>query len=337
MGYKSRTVTFLDPGVPNKTIATAVDNFNQEIWLPLHSFDSEKNLYHYTGINGLKGIIESRTIWFSHINSLNDPNEIQYGKKIINDILDDRRAKNNNSELEAFLLNVSILVNTVGTTIHQPFIFCFCESPNVLSQWRSYGENGKGYCLGFNFSDKTYLIPDINNISEHYEPYLRKVIYVESEQKKLINTLIDRVVDAFLKSLEEIPDNDKNYYSSAVSGYLTSSLIDMILTFKSEAFIEEQEWRLLRVTLADDYPNQIEIRIKDDEMIPFRKSSLVNKSESEDLIYAIKSIHFGPSIDEIKAKTAIEHFIISEAFRDAEISLPEYYRISIDGIGYKIR
>ena len=33
-------------------------------------------LYHYTGIHGLKGIIESQTLWATHYKYLNDAEEV---------------------------------------------------------------------------------------------------------------------------------------------------------------------------------------------------------------------------------------------------------------------
>jgi hypothetical protein len=28
------------------------------------------------------------------------------------------------------------------------YLACFCEKPTLLSQWRAYGDNGHGYCVG---------------------------------------------------------------------------------------------------------------------------------------------------------------------------------------------
>jgi hypothetical protein len=35
-----------------------------------------EELYHYTGIHGLKGIVESQTLWASHYRYLNDAEEV---------------------------------------------------------------------------------------------------------------------------------------------------------------------------------------------------------------------------------------------------------------------
>ena len=36
------------------------------------------SIYHYTSIQGLKGILESKSLWLTHYKFLNDPNEMRY-------------------------------------------------------------------------------------------------------------------------------------------------------------------------------------------------------------------------------------------------------------------
>ncbi|EJG2383281.1 hypothetical protein HMPREF1144_0490 [Klebsiella sp. OBRC7] len=36
-------------------------------------------IYHYTDLNGLKGIIESGSLWATHFSFLNDSNELTHG------------------------------------------------------------------------------------------------------------------------------------------------------------------------------------------------------------------------------------------------------------------
>lgn len=50
-----------------------------------------KTLYHYTSAGGLKSIIENKTIRFSDYRFLNDIDEIEYGKKVFRQALDELR------------------------------------------------------------------------------------------------------------------------------------------------------------------------------------------------------------------------------------------------------
>lgn len=53
----------------------------------MHSSKVPLTLFHYTTLEGLKGILHNRSIWCSHISTLNDPLEIQYGKRVVLDKL----------------------------------------------------------------------------------------------------------------------------------------------------------------------------------------------------------------------------------------------------------
>jgi hypothetical protein len=70
-------------------LRTAIDRFDQ--WVKKHlESEQEKNaidtpLYHYTDGRGLKGIIESQTIWFTDYRHLNDPSELIHGVEMARD------------------------------------------------------------------------------------------------------------------------------------------------------------------------------------------------------------------------------------------------------------
>ena len=55
-------------------------------------------LYHYTDVEGLKGIIERNELWASSAYFLNDSAEITYGYGLLKEVLDDWLAKNHRPE-----------------------------------------------------------------------------------------------------------------------------------------------------------------------------------------------------------------------------------------------
>ena len=52
-----------------------------------YKLEEFETLYHYTSADGLKSIIENKTIRFSDYRFLNDIDELEYGKKIFKQIL----------------------------------------------------------------------------------------------------------------------------------------------------------------------------------------------------------------------------------------------------------
>jgi hypothetical protein len=45
-------------------------------------------VYHYTDDAGLRGIIESGTLWYTDVSYLNDPSEFKYGVSIATNVLE---------------------------------------------------------------------------------------------------------------------------------------------------------------------------------------------------------------------------------------------------------
>ena len=54
-----------------------------------YGMDDFETLYHYTSTDGLKSIIENKTIRFSDYRFLNDIDELEYGKKVFRQVLDE--------------------------------------------------------------------------------------------------------------------------------------------------------------------------------------------------------------------------------------------------------
>ena len=51
------------------------------------------NLLHYTGVEGLCGILGSRTLWAGHLSFMNDRTELDYAYKLMKPIYDERIGK----------------------------------------------------------------------------------------------------------------------------------------------------------------------------------------------------------------------------------------------------
>ena len=78
-------------------LRAAIDRFDQ--WVKKHlESEQEKNaidtsLYHYTDGRGLKGIIESQTIWFTDYRHLSDPSELTHGIDMAHDLMNDSQIR----------------------------------------------------------------------------------------------------------------------------------------------------------------------------------------------------------------------------------------------------
>ena len=73
MSYTAKPIYFLNPARSTPLIKTAMESFLNS-WLLKHHEPEDLVLYHYTSLEGLKGIINSRSIWATHTSTLNDLN-----------------------------------------------------------------------------------------------------------------------------------------------------------------------------------------------------------------------------------------------------------------------
>ena len=96
--------------------------------------DRMKTYYHYTSFQALGEILKSGKIRLSSPAGLNDITEISSRNTSLKEQLDD--------ELDAARLDY----------ITKRFIFCLTDRYDSLTQWRLYGADGTGVCLGLNLS-----------------------------------------------------------------------------------------------------------------------------------------------------------------------------------------
>lgn len=92
-------------------------------------------LYHYTGINSLMGIANSKHIWASHAYYMNDSEEIVHACTVLENVLRPRFAFGNPDELEnIFLKQFQEWTNNCRTTHYNIFVFSLSEQQSLLSQ-----------------------------------------------------------------------------------------------------------------------------------------------------------------------------------------------------------
>ncbi len=190
----------------------------------------KKSLYHYTSREVFWLIMEEESFLARHIMFSNDYEENKIGREKIS-----KAIKNFNNDLM--------------DTEASPFMICFCEEGDLLSQWRGYAKEGvaiefdfsKGlYGLGEGFS--SYYCYTIMNNKDSGGGYFSKddniivtaiaspysVIYVKDRSG--VDDIIKEKISQIKKSVEE---NRQQY------------IVGMIPYIKNGKFAEEKEYRLI--------------------------------------------------------------------------------------------
>ncbi len=120
----------------------------RESWLTRHGQVPER-LYHYTTINGLMGILPNSSIWASDARFMNDSSELSYATDLIVRVVDEELEKVADPALkELFELRRGFTAIFDFGYEPRPFIACFCEDGDLLSQWRGYARGQAGISLG---------------------------------------------------------------------------------------------------------------------------------------------------------------------------------------------
>ncbi len=337
MEYQSRQLYLQNPRFITPSIRDAENAFWAK-WLTLHQ-PGDAELFHYTKLDGMRGILQTRSLWLSHVSCLNDRSEIQYGQQLVDSVLREGTEKEESGDVRIFIEKLSMMVQSFANqAVHQVFVACFCESGNLLSQWRGYSHNGQGYCLGFKFSSTTRIAADPKAHSNGKEPYLRKVIYDEARQRELVQEYLKGVTDAVRVALASdnyapIGDHRASLLMMAIQS--ANIIYDMLMCFKHPAFESENEWRLVRAIRGDLEPHWIHFRESSGELIPYRPMHIYDTVEGASPSFPVRSVGFGPTLEPGRTRSAISLLMHHLASIEHPINLDA--NLPISSAGYSVR
>jgi hypothetical protein len=300
-------------------------------WIP----EIREEIYHYTTVAGLYGILTNDSIWASSAYYLNDSSEIEYGCSLVLWAIDEWRqvnAKNIsfavdvlNALRQAFTHPLSRLGRI--TTI---YVTCFCEDGNLLSQWRTYGQAG-GYALGFD----AHLIRSSLDEGAFGELRLVDVLYDNSAQRNQIQSILRQSLVAVAQS------GIQNQINPLHIGQLLAELVvciqelllDRIVAFKNPAFKEEKEWRLIvrpsliRSQATAQVKAQVKARARKSNPTgsPFKfrqfRGSLIPYIElhPKEGKMPLRSIRLGPSLETERTGNALELLLATCGYKNIDV------------------
>lgn len=241
--------------------------------MPATIAETYPELFHYTDIAGLKGIIESQTLWATHAAFLNDATEIRLFKERLPEILKPAVA-DGTAELARIPANQSLItqrggnqavIEEIATGIAtgtfnaifgnqdtlpyvEPFVTSFCTAATkqiaehgLLSQWRGYAKNG-GYAITFDSAAfYTLLMVEAEKWPGH-TLILNDVIYSDNEEKLRLE--LGPQIEEIKNSIREwmkIPPNLQSLEN------LYFPLIQCACRYKHWGFREENEVRIISI------------------------------------------------------------------------------------------
>lgn len=251
---------------------------------------SANEIFHYTNLGGLQGIIKNKNIWATHYQYLNDKGEFEFGKELVCNWLNQAQEKETNNEIADLFKWLRLNLQDGSYEKFDLYIACFSEDDDSHSQWNIYGDDGKGYILGF----------DIGGNSGLEKEYLLKVLYGLEEQKEIFDQFIHTVQD--ILNSHGLAEHEHNDAFNAMWHHV--KVLSAI--FKSPSFRKEREWRLIYNKKHHASLEDIVFRTRHAaELIPYTELPLAFSSNNN---FPIKSVRVGPLVTK-EGKTAVELFL----------------------------
>lgn len=251
------------------------------------------NLWHYTTLDGLKGILSKQNLWATDYRYLNDSSELVYSKIILQREVfprvvatikleyDDDQCVRQNVDAQGGIKRVAqmetndtldilyeSLLNPPPLKRNIPYILSFCKADKddeflqkhgLLSQWRGYGKDG-GFAIVFNLEKlhEEFIIEQrefYHGISQYGD-----VVYAPDKAS---------ATDEIKKAIDRIAETSHKVYKSIV--YKTSnnavpkqeinwadtldSLVRCAMRLKHKGFSEENEYRFYAFPYCEEAKN----------------------------------------------------------------------------------
>jgi len=251
--------------------------------MPKLLYEEVAEIYHYTTITGLKGIVESQNLWATHYAYLNDAEEVKHFnerlKLVLRPVLEKIFADFKNSAPDkyehlgrghgAIAKLIDNEANTLVTILYRtllddfdsgPYITSFCRAPTekeqkhgLLSQWRAYGPDG-GCAVAFG----TKEIHDLLKLEQDKWAYAAlgggDVVYSDEDERlqEEIGQYMDNIKASFTRFYEIIMSRGlqgQEEAERALDG-IYPAIWPCSCRYKHWGFKEEKEVRLVAIGQA---------------------------------------------------------------------------------------
>lgn len=256
-------------------------------------------LYHYTSLNGVMGIVKSRSLWATEVRFFNDTAELKHAVDFISSIIDHRLASR--SENIELLTQFKRWLNDRIVNGHMLYVVCFTESGNLLSQWRGYSQAAKGVSLGFS--------PEKISMAAGEQFFqVGKCVYDLNIQEKLAVSILDEI-----QSVAKLKGENNNMFKRhpSESFYdvffeLELDILRIAVLLKHPAFHEEREWRVVSSAITNYIKSPIEYREGSSMLIPFMNFILPS---AVDRTVDIERAYLGATPNINNAMTSLSMFL----------------------------
>jgi hypothetical protein len=218
-------------------------------------------VFHYTNLNALCGILSSRSIWATHIRFLNDSREMVHGRELIRQGLSTRLSDRENAS--GLIKLLELVLERSEPNI---FVACFSNLKDDLSQWRGYGPDS-GVCIGFRTPRSCTAVSYTDDLSDFR---IRRSIETCMTALNELDSKF-RLVPIDPSQADRPNETDKEILKALdvlVQAIAPEVLVSSIMV-KSRAFAAEDEMRLIEPIPENDLPVRVRFRVNRNVLTPY--------------------------------------------------------------------
>lgn len=238
-------------------------------WEVLQS-EIPETLWHYTSFSGFLGIHESKEILATNLHFLNDSEELQHARSLLEVLAreeQERRMSSSRFLKNAFLSQVKSLFEegSFRKDLLQTYVACFSESKDQLSQWRGYAGQSTGISIGLDLrglrkhvcrmmavfapciyddeKKRDILAGIMRDLFDSTEQVTKLAYDAAEEAIKRGSSATQEDFESWYKSNPECAELSKKLEEQRIE--TEYQLLHVAALMKNSAFREEREWRLV--------------------------------------------------------------------------------------------
>ena len=224
-------------------------------------------LFHYTSISALEGILSSHCMWCTDSVKMNDMSELLDAQPRVEEAIRAYSLSSKTTRLRELLQNLSTHEYAAGFLaqhVSQYFLMCFSHLNDDLSQWCRYADDARGVCIGFDlrelrppatfdtlvtFAPCVYKETDkselLRNLISDFEARDLEIAAVVDDPRELANRWAEFQINNPSAILRNFKENLIQPLVLASVHKFRGDFIRLCCHFKNSSFEVEGEWRLV--------------------------------------------------------------------------------------------
>jgi len=298
-------------------IRTAVSKFFESIRLSPEKDLKYPVLYHYTSTYGALKILESQKFWATAHDCTNDKGELVSANAAVFDVAQAWRQNVTGLVARALDFFLRDYDREAIAKIRTAYLACFSIVRDDENQWRRYGNNGKGVCLGVR------VINEPGPESEDVFSRLLEVVYSEEAMRAWFSDALGRTCLALAK----YPSTIHNIRCTLAS--INGLAAFASLTTKTSEWSSEREVR--HVTM-DRFESGVTPEIRksaDGKEIRYLPVSL----RSDGKLIALDEIIIGADQNFAEVRKQFEAVLTSNGYVEGSVEYPRFTVSSVSSSG----